>query len=392
MRSYRDTMEDLRFSPEEKAAMTQALLQAAASGPPKTKRRKKAALIAVAAVAAALCAACATGVLQDAVATLSAHFGSEPEQVKLIQELTQPVLASDTDNGVTVTIEAVLGDSERSFLLCRMERENGQPVLPQNEDTKNVANGDNHLMFEEGRMNSVISYGSSTEIPSEITEDIGVSMEMLDFTPSDTVLYFVFPLDWQFSPKPAHEINLTLTNLYSHEFYYTTTPSSVIDTPPVERDIPLVDGTWEFSFLLPQENQDNSVELADGQTFHPGTDPASPIDAKLQHLLLSPFLISVEFTYTTPESIVAEATAAYDPACQYPLEDWVRIYVSDSFIDTPLSFTRTDGTQVSFDRLGGTSGDATQPEQYSMTIRFKEVLPLDTIESVTIGDLTIPLS
>ena len=221
MRSYRDTMEDLRFSPEEKAAMTQALLQAAASGPPKTKRRKKAALIAVAAVAAALCAACATGVLQDAVATLSAHFGSEPEQVKLIQELTQPVLASDTDNGVTVTIEAVLGDSERSFLLCRMERENGQPVLPQNEDTKNVANGDSHLMFEAGRMNSVISYGSSTEIPSEITEDIGASMEMLDFTPSDTVLYFVFPLDWQFSPKPAHEINLTLTNLYSHEFYYS---------------------------------------------------------------------------------------------------------------------------------------------------------------------------
>lgn len=61
MRSYRDTMEDLRFSPEEKAAMTQALLQAAASAPAKTKRRKKAALIAVAAVTAALCAACATG-------------------------------------------------------------------------------------------------------------------------------------------------------------------------------------------------------------------------------------------------------------------------------------------------------------------------------------------
>ena len=389
MRSYRDTMEDLRFSPEEKAAMTQALLQAAAAAPPKTKRRKKAALIAVAAVAAALCAACATGVLQDAVAALSTHFGSEPEQVELIQAFTQPVLASDTDNGVTITIEAVLGDSERSFLLCRMERQNGQPVLPQNEDTKNVANGDNHLMFEEGRMNSVISYGSSTEIPAEITGDIGASMEMLDFTPSDPVLYFVFPLDWQFSPKPAREISLTLTNLYSHEFYYTTTPSSVIDTSPVERDIPLVDGTWEFSFLLPQENQDISVDLADGQTFH--RDAADPLEATLTRLLLSPFLVTVEFSYTTTEEAAAEATAAYDPACQYPLDKWITLFINENFLDAPFYFTRTDGTQVSFGQLGGTSGDASQPEQGSMTIRFKEVLPLDTIESVTIGDLTIPM-
>ena len=161
MRSYRDTMEDLRFSPEEKAAMTQALLQAAAAAPAKTKRRKKAALIAVAAVAAALCAACATGVLQDAVAALSTRFGATPEQVETIQEFTHPVLASDTDNGVTITIEAVLGDSEHSYLLCRMEREDGQPVLPQNEDTKNVANGDNHLMFEDAHLSSGISPGSS---------------------------------------------------------------------------------------------------------------------------------------------------------------------------------------------------------------------------------------
>lgn len=393
MKSYRDTMEDLRFSPEDKAAMTQALLQAAAADQKKTRRRKKPVLIAVAAVLAALCAACATGVLQDAVAALSARFGSEPEQVELIQEFTQPVLASDTDNGVTITIEAVLGDSENSYILCRMERENGQPVLPQNEDTKNVANGDNHLMFEEGRLNSVISYGSSTEIPSEITGDIGASMEMLDFTPSDPVLYFVFPLDWQFSPKPAHEINLTLTNLYSHEFYYTTTPSSVIDTPPVDRDIPLVDGTWEFSFLLPQETQDISVELADGQTFLPGSGPVYP-EVTIQSLRLTPFLLSLECTYTLDKEQTDAINALYDPVCQLPLSSWTKMYLADAIMETEFDsyITLTDGTQITFGQLGGSSGDATTPGQYSMTIRFKEVLPLDTIESVTIGDVTIPMS
>ena len=47
------------------------------------------------AAGAALCAACAKGVLQEAVDTLSARFGSEPEQVELIQEFTQPVLGDD---------------------------------------------------------------------------------------------------------------------------------------------------------------------------------------------------------------------------------------------------------------------------------------------------------
>ena len=391
MRSYRDTMEDLRFSPEEKAAMTQALLQAAASAPAKTKRRKKAALIAVAAVAAALCAACATGVLQDAVAALSTRFGATPEQVETIQEFTHPVLASDTNNGVTVTIEAVLGDSEHSYLLCRMEREDGQPVLPQNEDTKNVANGDNQLMFEDAHLSSGISSGSS-ETPYVMNWDMSFDVEMLDFTPEDHVLYFVFPLDWQFYPKPTDKVTLTLKNFYSHEFYYTTTPSSVIDTPPVDRNIPLVDGTWEFSFLLPQETQDISVELADGQTFLPGSGPVYP-EVTIQSLRLTPFLLSLQCTYTLDKEQTDAINALYDPACQLPLSSWTKMYLADAIIETEFDsyITLTDGTQITFSQLGGSSGDAATLGQYSMTIRFKEVRPLDTIESVTIGDLTIPM-
>ncbi len=390
MRSYRDTMEDLRFSPEEKAAMTQALLQAAASAPAKTKRRKKAALIAVAAVAAALCAACATGVLQDAVAALSTRFGATPEQVETIQEFTHPVLASDTDNGVTITIEAVLGDSEHSYLLCRMEREDGQPVLPQNEDTKNVANGDNHLTFEEARFYNVSSLGG-TKISDELG-DMSLFLETLDFTPEDTVLYFVFSLDWQLFSRPTNEIKLTLTNLYSHEFYYTTTPSSVIDTPPVDRNIPLVDGTWEFSFLLPQETQDISVELADGQTFLPGSGPVYP-EVTIQSLRLTPFLLSLQCAYTLDKEQTNAINALYDPACQLPLSSWTKIYLADAIVETEFDsyITLTDGTQISFDQLGGSNGDITTPGQYSMTIRFKEVRPLDTIESITIGDVTIPM-
>lgn len=81
--NYRDTLDRLAFSEEQKRAMKAGLLAAAQAGQSRTPRRKWGRVIAAAAAAAALCAACATGVLQEAVDTLSARFGSEPEQVEL---------------------------------------------------------------------------------------------------------------------------------------------------------------------------------------------------------------------------------------------------------------------------------------------------------------------
>ena len=125
------------------------LLAAAQGGQSRTPRRKWGRVIAAAAVAAALCAACATGALQNALAILSAQFGSDPAQQQVIQDLTRPAAASATDNGVTVSVDAVMGDASSLVVLYRMERENGQPVLPQTEETKNVSDGNNTLGFEE---------------------------------------------------------------------------------------------------------------------------------------------------------------------------------------------------------------------------------------------------
>lgn len=388
MKSYRDTMADLRFSPEDKAAMTQSLLEAAAAGPQKTRRRKKPALIAVAAVLAALCAACATGVLQDAMVALSARFGSEPEQVQTLQQITHPVLAQDTDHGVTISVEAVLGDQTRGFLLCRMEREDGQPVLPQKEDTKNVSNGDNTLMFEHAILEGKHPVGDKgATMPYSI--DMGSSPEFSDFAVDDHTLYFFFDLFLYDEDFPRGEVTFTLENLFSHEFYYTTTPSSLENRPPVDRTIPLIDGTWTFSFTL--DWKDSSIELGSGQVFHTETYKGCPLEGTIQSLRLSPITLSLNYTYTVAPEDLDALKKSYDPSCRLALDSWLRVQLSETLIDESSYLTLTDGRQIMFLDLGYCSANALVDYQISLYLLFKEAVPLENVASITIGDVTIPM-
>lgn len=385
MRSYRDTMEDLRFSPEEKAAMTQALLQAAASAPAKTKRRKKAALIAVAAVTAALCAACATGVLQDAVAALSTRFGATPAQMEIIQEFTHPVMASDTDNGITVTIEAVLGGSDRSYLLCRMAREDGQPVVK--EEVLSPADPNvRYQIFSFEKANFQGTLGSSDADPVGFSAELGSGPEFLTDATDGHDLYFFFDLFWYGEKFPAGEMTLLLKNLSCSAYSF---PDGAQGEPEIQTTL-LVEGEWEFSFTFPQEAQVASIELADGQTFHPGIDPSYATTGTLQSLRLSPLLLILECTYTADEAAMAEAAASYDPTSNFSQDAWIRMVLTDDLLDTSY-LTFKDGTKRTFQQMGGQSGNCTELGQYHLIVFFNEILPLDTVASVTIGDLTIPM-
>ena len=148
MKTYRETLDALRFTPQQKAAIAEDLLAAAQAGQVRAPRRKWGRVAAAAILAAALCAACASGALQEALSVLASQFGSDPKQQEVIGDLTRPSAASATDNGVTISVDAVMGDGNSLVVLYRMERADGQPVLPQTEETKNVSDGNNTLRFE----------------------------------------------------------------------------------------------------------------------------------------------------------------------------------------------------------------------------------------------------
>ena len=383
--NYRDTLDRLAFSEEQKRAMKAGLLAAAQAGQARAPRRKWGRVIAAAAVAAALCAACATGVLQNAVAILSAQFGSDPEQQQVIQDLTRPAAASATDHGVTVSVDAVMGDASSLVVLYRMERENGQPVLPQTEEAKNVSDGNNTLGFEE---DGFTQYFAQVEIPDHFT--LYSNLEFLDFQVTDPVLYFYHQLTLSHDMTFPEPIEITLKNLYSHEFYSTGMSYNLKEAPVVDRNIPLVEGSWTLSISLEQDR--TGVQLAQGQTFHAESIHGYPFTGTLQSAYLSPLSLSLVYDFTIDPSVREEIAQTYDPDSGLPLEAWIgqEMHLLEASFSPYL--TRTDDSQTPVPLYFENADIFTDGSQCRVTVFFDEILPLDTIESLTIGDLTIPVS
>ena len=111
MKQYKDTMDELRFTPEQKAHMVDRLMESAQTSPrrPHSFRR-----VAVVGVAAALIlsvgVAGATGVLGEVGERFSAIFGPSA-QTEVIDQIGYPVGASATANGITITADAIVGDT-----------------------------------------------------------------------------------------------------------------------------------------------------------------------------------------------------------------------------------------------------------------------------------------
>lgn len=388
MKTYRETLDALRFTPQQKAAIAEDLLAAAQAGQVRAPRRKWGRV----AAAAILAAACASGALQEALSVLASQFGSDPKQQEVIGDLTRPSAASATDNGVTISVDAVMGDGNSLVVLYRMERADGQPVLPQTEETKNVSDGNNTLMFEANGLPELYALNDIT-FPEGVTPT--GSVEFLDFTFSDTSLYFYqfHTLHTQEEIPSTGTVTLTLKNLYTHEHLSVGNPSNEMDRTIIDRDIPLIDGSWTLTFSLDRTYP--VIELANGQTFHAETYQGYPLSGTLRELTLSPLSISLEYTYSAPPWVIDAITQEYDQSPErangLPLDAWIHMelyYLQSAYFP---HLTLKDGTQIPFDDFMNGSADASQDNLFRRTVIFDEVLPLDTVASITIGDLTIPL-
>ena len=368
MKTYRETMTGLSFSPEQKKAMTEELLAAVQTETRRFPRRTL--VIAIAAVLALTVTACATGSFQAISEVFASFFNPFPTQpqTQTAEQYFTPIGVSDTDNGVTITAEGIIGDAHSTAILYTIRRDNGEPLITETEDTKNVSNGDNTLMFEldAGPELSADSAGSSP------------GLLFLDFTLSDSTLYFLNI--WTYSkanvPLTGHA-DVTFENLFSAEEIYGTAAGGM--KLLVDRDIPLVQGTWNLSFDIQYEDASISV----GQTFH-----YQGITGTITQLFISPLSIHIEYDYTADRDAIA---VAYDPETAFPAgipkDQWVEDEIQYLLLSIPKILTFTDGSTTELS-LGG---DLSQENHAISSDTFKTLYPLDTIASITIGDLTIPV-
>ena len=123
---YRQAMDELCFSQVAKARMTrnlrQSLARQAEPGPARrTHWKPRIAAVAVAAALVLAVGAGATGGLKTVAQAFAGVFGPTAD-TQVMDQIGYPIGASDTDNGVTVTAEAILFDGYNYLMTYSIAR------------------------------------------------------------------------------------------------------------------------------------------------------------------------------------------------------------------------------------------------------------------------------
>ena len=353
--SYRDAMDALCFTPEQKADMVEHLLSAPAGNVvwPRRFRRFAAAGVA-AALVLSLGVAGATGALGSAGEAFAGLFGGGAAETEIIDRIGYPIGASATSNGVTITADAIIGDTYSYAIVYSIQRDDGQPLVSQ----EVLESGDNALP---------LTFDSHDVTPGNPLAVLlggggGGYSRFYDADPNDNAIQFMEV--WTFSsPIRPGKVTATFQGLYEASEDY------------LDKEL-LAEGPWKLEFHMAFE--DSSVSLPAGQDF-----TLNGMDATLDSVVVSPLSIMVEYT-------------VYEKVPEVAREDSLEDAGSDPyapFRDLPIVITYTDGSALEIES-GNTSVSSGGGSSTKCTkgLVFETLRPLDEVASVTVGGIVLPVS
>lgn len=208
----------------------------------------------------------ATGLLSPETEDQFAEvLGETDEQRALIEELGMPLDISVTAGGITVTAEAALNDGKALAVLYKVERDNGEPLLPA--DTKDLKGV---LFTSKGQ----------TQTDSDFSLGLrrkGVHIDYMNYIPGDTVGYYIDYVSAVRNPAERYEMELGQL-----QAWYDRKRNGV------ER---LTDHGiwWEFDFTVPQTTE--SLIFAEGTVFEKNGE-----EFRIDFIHVSPLAILVDYT------------------------------------------------------------------------------------------------
>ena len=342
---YKQAMDGLRFTDEQKKALAEQALRAAEQAAP--RRRKpvwRTALIAAAVAAVLRVGAGATGVLKTAVESFSDIFGGSAAQTEIIDKIGRPIGASDTDNGVTITADAIIGDKYNATIFYTIRRHDGTPLLAEgaNENGLTVCGfGGTWLKVTGG------SHGSAWFVDDVSGDD---TIQMVQTISADV-------------PISKRAATAEFKNLQGWD--------------DAEEAVTLIEGHWKFRFDVDYE--DSSVTLGSGETF-----TQNGMTFTVDTVSVSPIAVRVAYT------VDSEVQWSDAPSGREPEED--RIQSQRYFENVEILLTKKDGTVIDMSNSGG----SIKPD-HGVTVCdkgeiFDEIIPLEELESISVGGIVYPIS
>lgn len=332
---YKREMDKLEPDQVQKDALVATLLkeQSAPVGHGKHRYVGRTALVAACLVGVLVVGASATGLLKTAVQAFSGVFGETPAVTQVVDKIGRPVGASDTDNGITITADAIIGEKDGVAVIYTISRDDGSPF-----DLKADENGHLNVAFRE------FEYG----IPFE--RGLSGNFWFLDVVPGDNEIQ-LFTNERAFGAQAA--IKQGSVKAQFKDFYCYN--------PETQEEYSIADGEWKLNYEL------NFV------------DCSTTLNGGGQFVLQNGTEITVDKIVVSPLGVHANYFSS-----SFDVDDFGRLLPA---------VTLTDGTVLDPEDMGNGSNvsndDDMAPYPCSASLIFDRLIPLDQIKSVTVGGIEI---
>ncbi|MCB6366510.1 DUF4179 domain-containing protein [Intestinibacillus massiliensis] len=344
-RRYKEGLDRLRFTQEEKRDMVEYLLDAHKEEPKVRAYHKKFKFIMIG-VAAALALTAGAGAVIGGNASdwLSGVFGGG--HTEIIDRIGRPVGASASGNGLKVTADAIIGDSHNACIVYTIEREDGTPF-----DFKPNEFGYLPLHFQSQWTDLNVLGGSHG------------SAWFTDNDPGDNKIQFV-------EVKSADVPLGGRAKAEFHDLCYFNEETGESE--------PLVEGDWKLRFNVDYE--DASVQVPAGQAF-----TQDGMGFTVTGISLSPVALRVEY------EVDSQADWGDAESADGRMPEDMRRQQARYFEDVPLLIHLKDGTVIDQTRAGGGIRPKGGKTYCTKGDVFERIVPVEDVQSLTVGSVEIPV-
>ena len=348
---YHQALDGLTFTQEQKSALAaQAARAAQAAG--KTQRRTHRPLGKMAVIAACLTVvlavgASAAGILPSPAEVFGPLFGGTVAQTEVIDKIGHPIGASDTDNGITITADAIMGDEYNAVIVYTISRDDGERFLPEDNTLDHT-----YLM--------VGGFGGASWVQGGAHGNAW----FVDDDPDDNRVQYVETVT---SDVPLTKGTAKAKFQDMRYWDYGT-----------ERDALLYEGKWNLRFEVDYE--DCSIHLGGGETvFQDG------ITFTIDEVTVSP--VAVRTAYTADLAVVWDNEISGRENAENARQR--QRYLEN----VEILLTKTDGTVVDLSGAGG----GISPD-YDANVShctkgqvLEEIIPLEDMASISVGGVVFPI-
>ncbi len=338
---YKKEMSELRFTEIQKKALAEAAASAART--PAKRRRPvfRTALIAAAMAAVLVVGSSAAGILPSPAEIFTPLFGGAAAQTEVIDKIGRPIGASDTDNGITITAEAIMGDQYNAVIVYTLTRDDGERFLPEGKSLDET-----HLMMG--------GYGGASWVKGGAH---GGSW-FVDEDPEDNQIQLVETA----SSNVAMTKGTANASFEDLQYWNAETEQAELLYP----------GKWKLRFEVDYE--DCSVRLGGGETFS-----QDGLTFTIDEVTVSP--IAVRAAYTADEAVVwsDSPSGRQDPQDARQSQRY--------FENVEVLLTKTDGTVLDLSNAGG-SISPDYDTGISLCAKgqvLEEIIPLAELQSISVG-------